>query len=347
MRNIVNIFRDFTFILLIPVLISTGGCTSVEEPENTQEIVLNLVPTVNVDATVTRAKPNVFIDSILTSSNGSKEITMGMWLCSKAGSYEPYSAGMNNMKCIYNIATTPRDWTFTYGGEGHKALSVKPLGSGLDDIFLYTYSPYNENATSPEAIPVVFGNDEFIYVSPIQRKSKEAKDTIDIPLEFRHAQACIEFRIKAAHSVLNSISLRNLTISDNNENPVLPMSSEFNIVAGSYNEGKTIVGKSIEFKNLSFNISTTVNDQTRNGILDIPIIPFSGYKDKNFTILFDFITRTCSFQLPAINPDANGFMEFKQGYKYIYNLTIANEMIFESGLITEDWDDTYHKNIDI
>lgn len=338
------IHRIIFATLSIAVTMLPSGCNSDAEYDITaRQVTLNFIPSVAGNANVSRALPVIHDGTTIISD------TIGMWLCHQPASYDPYSIGTDNMECSYNFAGYTPDWTFKYGEREHKVLSVKPLNEEYDDFYIYAYSPYDANAESPEAIPVeTAGKQELIYIKPIHRQSKNVRDTIDIPLKFIHAQACIELYIRTAHSAA-SLYLTELGITDNSEgNPILPLSSEFNTITESYNDSKTIYGKTLKLSGFKKYLQQTSTNTYAYIHIYIPLIPFSGYTDDRFTLEFNFGTMICKFRLPAINPDENGSMDFLQGYKYVYNLIFENGMLFKSGaIVTSDWTDEETKKFDI
>lgn len=324
------------YTLLFTAIAVISGCDTEPIANSIEGVEVNLIPTIGTETSISRALPIVFDGATLTPSNGLKTVNTGMWLCERIDSYEPYSLGMDNMKCIYNICTNPPSWTFHYGITPHYVLSVKPIGTGHDDLYLYAYSPYNADVDSPEAIPVQSGADELIYVNPIHFKSKASGESIDIPLNFNHAQACIEFRITPARTHYG-IALTGLEIQDtDNGNPIIPQNSEFNIVTSEYNDGKTQFCDKLTYTSFIMTLPQYDSNMTPVKIY-VPIIPFNGYEDKRFNVTFTFSNVKCTIPLSAINPDENGCMDFKQGYKYIYNLVLANETLYKSGEIITTW----------
>lgn len=340
--NILKI-SEWLLVSLAPIFAS---CDSEPDLRTADEVVLNLIPHIGSEVHVSRALPSVFDGVTFAPTNGVKTINLGMWLSENEHSYEAYSLGMDNMKCIYDISVNPPSWTFHYGVTPHYILSVKPIDTGHDDLYLYAYAPYNAEAVSPEVVPVKSGDDELIYTQPIHSKSKKSGETIDIPLNFMHAQACIEFRIVPARQHYN-IELNGLTINDTNmENQIIPLSGKFNTVTGSYIDESLQYCDMLELSQMSIKLPQYTSSMTPIKVY-VPIIPFKGYEDNRFEVEFNFSSVKCTIPLSTINKDENGCMEFKQGYKYVYNLVLDNETLYKSGALETKWSDGPITNFDI
>lgn len=355
LNNMSSILR-YAIVLEITLAIMYCSCSKEPNLQINDSVVINLMPTIDGDVAVTRALPTVFNDIKITPSDQSSSFDFGMWLCGQDheqdNPYEPYADGMGNMLCNYYLSNASSPiWSFNYGGISHYILSVKPIDSTKKDIYLYAYFPFDSMAKNPESIPVHSGVNEFIYARPIHRVSKQPGDTINIPLTFHHAQACLVFNIKAAH-ITNDLHFTHLSIVDTEkENLLLPLYSEFNIVDGSYNDRREIKGDVLELE--EFDIKIPPASENKWVQVSVPIIPFKGYKDKRFSVIFTFDKKQCTFQLPIVkegdtttNTD-DEHMDFMPGYRYCYYLTLENEMTFISGKILNTWTSGESTNIDI
>lgn len=346
----------YKLYILSTVILLCTACSYTDEQEGVtmHELVLNFSPCINTEVEVTRAYPYpaVFANNSLIPTNKNNKLNFGMWIFADRNTFVPYSDVMTNMECNYDMSVSPARWTFIYGGESHNILSVKPQGTGYDDIYLYCYFPYNKDVISPESIPVYSGKDELIYTPMVHKEAKLSRDTLNIPLNFRHAQACIEFRIVTSHSHAGLV-LQNLKIEDidfETENPILPLSSLYDIVNETYINQDMQFCKSIELNGVNRTLpeyNTDSKEMTPASVY-LPLIPFDGYKNNRFMVTFNISGTYCKFKLPAIDSDNSGYMDLKAGYKYVYNLTLANEMIFQSGeIIKTNWSSGSETEIDI
>lgn len=332
MRRLRYILYQLLFLLMIIIT----GCDSNNESEIPSDMVtLSFYPSINTDATLSRGSPAILTGDKFESVNDISKFKFGMWLC-QSGSLEPYSLGMDNMEAIYDAQKSAMDsWEYFYGGTTHKKLSAKPHS----DIDIYAYYPYNSEVTDPTKVPFSVPDNDLLWAPPVKIHTGEANTTEIINLEYQHMLACIELKINVLHNSSENY-LQEIRISESNpEESLLYENGELNIIDGTIELTQSSAVPYIEINKINTLIP---NNSTITISAYIPIIPIEGYTNQRFTLSLGFsagkykpTTEVRSTQLPTIG-DVD-VMDFKQGYKYIYDLYIDNEMTIKALTIDSNW----------
>lgn len=320
-------YRNTRSNLMALVSISLGffslcSCNDTDSNAISEDVELLLKPSIICGSDISRAQPLVFTDGLTKNTNDIKTYDFGIWVGAKDTPFVPYSLGMANMRSTYESLSSTSPWTYQYGITNHKVLSVKPHA----EIAIHAYYPYDALADVENGmIHVSSAVCDVLYATPLNITVGNAGTKEEVALSFHHALACIELSIEASHSI-SGVVLKKVEITDvSNGESDLYGSAELKITDGtfdnrSYSRALSVTDMSIVIPQKGY--------QSGPAKLYIPLVPTDKYNSGDWSLTFTFgwdkTTTTCTFPLPKIGEEG-----FKQGYKYIYNLTFSNESTFK------------------